>query len=65
MPFLLLYGQILRKKEEHIVKITELRDVLAIRKFGTIPERPVQSRPVRASRDRFGPAYIISKIYFN
>ena len=32
------------------------RDVLAIGRFGTIPERPVQSRPLRAG---------LSKIYFN
>ena len=32
-----------------------IRDLLAIGKFGTIPERPVQSRP----------AHIIYKIYFN
>ena len=35
--------------------LARVRDVLAIGKFGTIPQRPVQSRP----------AYIISKIYFN
>ena len=28
------------------------RDVLAIGKFGTIPERPVQSRPLQASPGR-------------
>ena len=55
----------IEKYSNPAIGLLQFRDVLAIGKFGTIPDRPVQSRPVRSSPGRFGPAYIISKIYYN
>ena len=47
----------------HTPNTSAQADVLAIGKFGTIPERPIQSRPVRADLYDFQDIFELLKFH--